>query len=139
VTFDEFVLSVSERLNDLGFVRSGEDLDGPMGSAEIRYSLDRTDVMLHSDRGIPSMTVGPRGSPSFAYQPWAEILQLDVAPDLDATAQSEFFLGRMREIDAAIESDPQIETRLRNLNWRFVKEYLGLDPNMPIPGHGSSD
>jgi len=30
--------------------------------------------------------------------------------------------------------DPQIGDRLRSSNWRFVKEYLGLDPDMRRPG-----
>jgi hypothetical protein len=53
---------------------------------------------------------------------------------LGVKEQADFLLGHVAQIENAIERDPQIGDRLRSSNWRFVKEYLGLDPDMRRPG-----
>jgi hypothetical protein len=73
-------------------------------------------------------------SATFGYRPWADLLGLAVDADLDVKEQAEFLLGHAQQIENAIEHDPQIGDRLRSSNWRFVKEYLGLDPDMRRPG-----
>ena len=105
-----------------------------MGSGEIRYSNHRLDVVLHSDRGSPAVTIGSHGGLTVAYQPWADLLGVEVERDLDVRRQLEFLLEQARKIEELIEHDPEIDERLRELNWRVVKEHLGLDPNMPRPG-----
>lgn len=135
LSFDEFAQSADEGLRQRGFVLAGEDKAGPMGSGEIRYSSGRSDVVLHSDRGLPAVTMGPRGAFTYGYRPWADLLGLEVDPGLDVHSQLEFLLEHADRIEEMIERDPRIDERLRELNWRVVKEHLGLDPNMPRPGH----
>jgi hypothetical protein len=106
-----------------------------MGSGRVRYSSGRSDISFHSDRGTLAVTMGAPGSPTFGYRPWADLLGLTVPPGLDATAQAEFLLDHAGRVEAMIADDPKISDRLRALNWGYVKEYLGLDPDMPRPGH----
>jgi hypothetical protein len=129
---------LAERLARLGFTRQSADTGGPMGSGRVRYSSGRADVVLESDRGSLGVTAGPRGTATYGYQPWADLLGLDVDAGLDVMAQAEFLLGHAEQIENVIECDPDIGDRLRSSNWRFVKEYLGLDPDMRRPGAPSA-
>lgn len=131
---EELEAGLVERLSCLGFVRQTAQRGGPMGSSRVRYSSRWSDVVLHSDRGAVGITMGPRGSVTYGCQPWADLLGLEVGADLDAIAQAEFLLGHAEQIEDAIAHDPDIRDRLRSSNWRFVKEYLGLDPDMQVPG-----
>jgi hypothetical protein len=117
-------------LGRLEFAREAVDRHGPMGSGRVRYSSGRSDVVLDSDGGSLAITIGPPGSATFGYRAWADLLGLAVGVDLDVKEQADFLLGRVAQIENAIEHDPQIGDRLRPSNWRFVKEYLGLDPDI---------
>ena len=132
--FDQFADAAMEELTRHGFLRESEDRNGPMGSGEIRYFGHRLDVVLHSDRGLPAVTIGSHGGHTFTYQPWAELLGVEVDKDLDVRRQLGFLLEQACRIKDLIEGDPEINERLRELNWRVVKKNLGLDPNMPRPG-----
>jgi hypothetical protein len=105
-----------------------------MGSGRVRYSSGRSAVVLDSARGTLAITMGPPGSATFGYRPWADLLGLAVDADLDVKEQAEFLIGHTQQIENAIEHDPQIGDRLRSSNWRFVKDYLGLDPDMHRSG-----
>ena len=134
MTFDELLAAVSQRLTELGFIRSAEDIAGPMGSARIRFSSDLTDVELHNDRGLLSMSAGRTGAPTYGCRVWADLLGADLDDDPDVSLQTKFLLGHLGEIEQWIRLDPHIDERLRDLNWSLVKEHLGLDPDMPGPG-----
>lgn len=131
---EEFEAFFAESLGRLGFACETADRRGPMGSGRVRYSSGRSDVVLDSDRGSLAVTIGPPGFATYGYRPWADLLGLAVDADLDVKEQAEFLLGQAQQIENAIERDPQIGDRLRSSNWRFVKEYLGLDPDMRRPG-----
>jgi hypothetical protein len=131
---EELEALLAENLGRLGFACETEDRHGPMASGYVRYSSSRSDVVLDSDRGLLAITMGPPGFATFGYRPWADVLGLAVDADLDVKEQAEFLLGHAQQIESTIEHDPQIGDRLRSSNWRFVKEYLGLDPDMRRPG-----
>ena len=132
--FDQFVDSVREVFGRYGFVLESEDRTGPMGSGEIRYSSLRSDLVLHSDRGCPAVTMGRHGGLTYGYQSWADLLGVEVDQDIDVHRQLAFLLEQASRIEALIERDSGIDERLRELNWRVVKEHLGLDPEMRRPG-----
>jgi hypothetical protein len=132
----EFEAGLAERLCRLGFACEAADHNGPMGSGLARYSSGRADVVLTSDRGALGITVGPPGGATFGYRSWAELLGLEVDADLSVDAQADFLLGHAGQIETVIERDPAAGERLRSANWRFVKEHLGLAPDMPRPGAG---
>jgi hypothetical protein len=136
VKLEEFEAGLAERLRGLGFARKAADRDGPMGSGFVRYSSGRSDVVLSSDRGVLGITVGPSGGATFGYRPWADLLGLEVDAGLGLNAQADFLLGHAGQIESLIEQDPAVGERLRSANWRFIKEHLGLAPDMPRPGTG---
>jgi hypothetical protein len=129
----EFEAGLTARLRGLGFACAEADREGPMGSGLVRYSSGRSDVVLTSDRGVLGITIGLPGGASFGYQSWAELLDLEVDADLGVDAQADFLLGHVGQIENMIEQDPAVGERLRSANWRFVKEFLGLDPDMQKP------
>jgi hypothetical protein len=45
-----------------------------------------------------------------------------------------FVRNRLPEVIAAARSDENIGDRLIGINWVIVKDRLGLDPEMPLPG-----
>jgi hypothetical protein len=130
----EFEAGLAERLCELGFALDTADSDGPMGTGLVRYSSGQCDVLLIIERGMLAVTVGLPGQADFGYKPWADLLGLEVDAGLDADAQADFLLGHADQIEKLIERDPAVAQRLRSANWRYVKEYLGLDPDMPRPG-----
>lgn len=131
---EEFEAGLAERLRGLGFALEAADRDGPMGTGFVRYSSGRCDVVLTSERGVLGITVGPPGGAAFGFKPWADLLGMEVDAGLDVDAQVDFLLGHADQIEKVIERDPAVAQRLRSANWRYVKEYLGLDPDMPRPG-----
>lgn len=136
MTFDEFVTLVFQQLTEVGFTCSTKDLDGPMGSARVRFSSDLIDVELYNDRGLLSVSAGRAGCPTYGCRMWAALLGADFDADSDANLQVEFLLGHLDEMVERVTRDPQVDERLRDLSWRLVKERLGLDPNTPRPvGH----
>jgi hypothetical protein len=131
---EQFEAGLAEHLSELGFALAEVDRDGPMGTGLVRYSSGRCDVLLIIERGVLAITVGLPGDADFGYKPWADLLDLEVDAGLDVDAQADFLLGHAEQIEKLIEGDPAVAQRLRSANWRYVKEYLGLDPNMPRPG-----
>jgi hypothetical protein len=134
VTLEELEAGFAARLAGQGFTLQAADRQGPMGSGRVRYSSGRCDLSFDSDRGVLAVTMGPPGGTTYGYRPWADLLGVPVEPDLDATAQAAFLLGHAPRIEALIAADPKINDRLRTANWRYVKEFLGLDPSTPRPG-----
>jgi len=132
--FDQFVSSVREELTRHGFLPDGEDRAGPMGSGEVRFSSVGSELVLHSDRGIPAITIGPHSGITYGYLRWAALLGVKVDQDLDLYRQLDFLLEHKPGIEEFIECYPGIDEKLRELNWCAVKEYLGLDPKMVRPG-----
>ncbi|NNN21870.1 MAG: hypothetical protein HKL80_07720 [Acidimicrobiales bacterium] len=135
--FDQFFSSVKEELTVHGFLPKSEDRDGPMGSGEVQYSSVTSELVLHSDRGIPAVTIGPHSGITYGYLRWAEFLGIKVDQDLDVYRQLDFILEQKRRIDELIEGHPGIDEKLRELNWCAVKDHLGLDPKMARPGNDS--
>jgi len=90
---EEFEVMFVGGLGRLGFACETADRHGPMGSGRVRYSSGRSDVVLDGDRGSLAITMGPPGSATFGYRPWADVLRLAVDADLDVKEQADFLLG----------------------------------------------
>jgi len=131
--------TMSGRLIPLGYRVVDESLDGPMGSGRVRLTNGRCDVDLHSDRGDLSITLGRHGEQSWGISVWADVLGIVLDERTDVSSEIAFVGAHLRQVEQLLDEDPKLETQLREINWRRVKEYLGLNPNMPPPGRASDD
>lgn len=138
VTLDEVLAAVSSRLAALGFVLADDTGIGPMGSRLVRFTRNKLAIEFINDRGSLTVAAGRRRDPTFNGRVWADVLGVEFPPPVDISESVTFFFDNLDDINGVIESDPAITSRLRDVNWRFVKAYLGLSPDMPRPGekHG---
>jgi hypothetical protein len=128
-----FPEGLESKLLGFEFVLVDERTGGPMGSANWRFTNGVVDIEVYGDRGDLGIVAGPRGSRTFQAKVWARIL------DVEEPAQTfgdhvNFFLDRYVDIGEAIDSEPAIEEKVRDINWVFIKEHLGLDSNARRPG-----
>lgn len=138
MVFDDVLRSQTSRLAAAGFSLAGDTGTGPMGSRVVRFAAERLTIELISDRGTLTVNAGPRNQPTFVLGVWAIILGLSAPPAGSTDEEIEFLLDHIRDIDKAVESEPSILEKLRQANWRYVKEHLGLSPDMMRPGERSA-
>jgi hypothetical protein len=121
-------------LSSLGFVEASYTGVGPMGSRQVKLNSPSLSVDVTNDRGQLAIGVGPRGKPTFGVQVWTHVLGVTESEEDGTEGDVKFFLQNMSQIEAATAADPSMLEKLKATNWRLVKERLGIDPDMPVPG-----
>jgi hypothetical protein len=64
---------------------------------------------------------------------WAEVLGIEMDEYAGIAWEVDFVVERLPTIEEVLATDPGVDTRLREVNWRRVKDHLGLDPDTPRP------
>jgi hypothetical protein len=131
----ELVVLVVDRVARFGFVVVDERLGGPMGSGRVRLSDGACVVDLISDRGVLAITLGRSGGEdTWSIETWAEVLGIEMDEYAGIAEEVDFVVERLPTIEEVLATDPGVDTRLRDVNWRRVKDHLGLDADTPRPG-----
>jgi hypothetical protein len=141
----ELVVLVVDRVARFGFRVVDERLGGPMGSGRVRLSDGACVVDLISDRGVLAITLGRSGGEdTWSIETWAEVLGIEMDEYAGIAEEVDFVVERLPTIEEVLATDPGVDTRLRDVNWRRVKDHLGLDADTPgrdlptIPDEGRS-
>jgi hypothetical protein len=87
------------------------------------------DIEIYSDRGIMGVAAGKHGGRTFDIDVWARVLSTQASSNMAVEHQIDFFADRLEVITDLVDSEPDIETKLRDLNWVAVKDRLGIDPD----------
>ncbi len=105
-----------------------------MGSGRVRFSDGMFVLDLIADRSQLVVALGSvAGQTTWTVDVWAEALGVEPVEASDFAGQVEFAIDLLPVARVEAERDPELENRVRNLNWRRVKEALGLDPDTPLP------
>jgi hypothetical protein len=130
----ELVASVSERISRSGFRVVDERVGGPMGSGRVRLSDGHCDVDLVDDRGALSIAIGRSGSDqSWSTAVWLEVLDLEMHEINDIADEVDLIVELLPVIQTELAADRDLDVRLREANWRRVKDHLGMDPDASLP------
>jgi hypothetical protein len=67
---------------------------------------------------------------------WSKVLGVQVTRDAQIGQQVDFFVDNLEVITRLVQADPEIEAKLRDINWVAVKDRLNLSPeaNRDDPG-----
>lgn len=119
-----------ERLiDDKGLSLDVERTGGPMGSATWRMTNSIIDIEVYSDRGRMGAAAGKHGGSAFGVGVWARLLDDSATDDMTLEQQIDFFVERLDVITRIGEREPDLEEKLRDINWIAVKNRLGLHPD----------
>ncbi|MFJ8539182.1 hypothetical protein [Streptomyces sp. NPDC093591] len=134
------VNGLSEWLMERGFSITEERQDGGFENILLRFVGEGCEVCLVRERGEWGVTLAPpSGEPKLPPKIWRyymDDIPLGVALGEQVESfESEvaFVRDRLNEIAVAAQSG-DIGARLIGINWAIVKDRLGLDPDMPLPG-----
>ncbi|MFI7662894.1 hypothetical protein ACIBTW_28850 [Micromonospora parva] len=119
-----------------GLSLDAERTGGPMGSATWRITNGIIDIEIYSDRGLMGAAAGRHGGRTFDVAVWARALSAGVANSVAIDEQIDFLADNLEVITQLVQAEPEIETKLRDINWVAVKDRLNLSPeaNREAPG-----
>jgi hypothetical protein len=112
-----------------GLTLDAERTGGPMGSATWRLTNGIVDIEVYSDRGKLGAAAGKHGGRTFQVSVWARVLRASATDHLAFEPQVDFFADHLEPITRIVEGEPDIETKLRDVNWVAVRDRLGLSPD----------
>ncbi len=119
-----------ERLvGDVGLSADTERGGGPMGSGSWRLTNGIVDIEVYSDRGRLGVAAGRHGGRTFGVGVWAGAVGASVANSLTFEEQIDYFASTLEVITRLVQAVPEIEAKLRDINWESVKDLLGLPPD----------
>lgn len=119
---------LEQRLGDHGFTLVERTTGGPMGSWTFLFTDGVVDVLVFNDRGQQGVEVGVRGGTAFEIKVWLHVLGIGGPASSSVDDQLAWFFHHTEDVRTAIEHDPGIGERLREVKWESVKKRLRLSP-----------
>jgi hypothetical protein len=124
-----------------GFSVTEDRQVGGFENIRLRFHGESCEVHLIRNGGAWEITLTPPGGePKLPPQIWRYYLD-HVDTDVTLSEHAEpfevevhFVQERLDEVIMAARCDENIGERLTGINWVIVKDRLGLDPAMPMPG-----
>lgn len=116
-------------LDARGFMLVERSSGGPMGSAKSLFTDGVVDISVFNDRGQRGVGVGVHGGETYEMSVWSRVLGARPPASLNINDQIAWLVAHLEDARSEIGRDPRTGERLREVNWVFIKERLGLSFN----------